>query len=42
MKIAVRVFVIVAVLIAGTCANAAQTSFTGPGPRPEPPVAVNS
>lgn len=40
MKIAMRVFVFVAMLVAGTFANA-QPSFTGPGPQPQPPVAVS-
>jgi hypothetical protein len=38
MKIAMRVFVLTVVL---AVAGLAQSGFTGPGPRPEPPVAVN-
>ena len=41
MKIAMRMLVLVAALVAGTCANAAQSTLTGPGPQPQPPVAVN-
>jgi hypothetical protein len=40
MKIAMRVFVFTAMLVLGTCANAAQ-GFAGPGPWPEPPGALN-
>jgi hypothetical protein len=43
MKIAMRVFVVISMLVAGTCANAAQAKFSGPapGPLPIPPSVVS-
>ena len=41
MKIAMRVLFVTLILAGSTLANAAGKSLTGPGPEPEPPVAVN-
>ena len=41
MKIAIRMLVVTLILAGSTLARAAETSFSGPGPEPAPPVAVN-
>ena len=41
MQIAIRILVVTLILAGSTLASAAGKGFTGPGPEPAPPVAVN-